>query len=201
MVLLVVVGCALFLVVGYLTYGKFLTEKVFELDDSNPVPSQEINDGVDYVPAKKGMLLGQHFSAIAAAGPINGPILAAVMFGWVPALLWVLLGSLFIGGVHDMGSLVASVRHKAKSISEVVRENVSQRAWILFMIFIWITLVYVIVAFTDITASSFVGDVLLENGDVVAGSAIASSSLMYLVLPVIMGLMMRYAHLKEGAAV
>lgn len=201
MVLLVVVGCALFLLVGYLTYGKFLANKVFELDDKNPVPSQEINDGVDYVPAKKGMLMGQHFSAIAAAGPVNGPILAAVMFGWVPALIWVLLGSIFIGGVHDMGSLVASVRHKAKSISEVVRENVSPRAWLLFMIFIWITLVYVIVAFTDITASSFVGNVELENGDVVAGASIASSSLMYLILPIIMGLLMRYAHLKEGIAV
>lgn len=201
MVLLVVVGCALFLVVGYLTYGKFLAKKVFELDDNNPVPSKEMGDGVDYVPAKKGMLMGQHFSAIAAAGPVNGPILAAVMFGWVPALIWVLLGSIFIGGVHDMGSLVASVRHKAKSISEVVRANVSQRAWMLFMVFIWITLVYVIVAFTDITASSFVGNVELENGDVVAGGAIASSSLMYLILPIIMGLLMKYAHLKEGAAV
>ncbi|MDO5573525.1 MAG: carbon starvation protein A [bacterium] len=201
MVLLIVVGCALFLIMGYLTYGKFLAKKVFELDDHNPVPSQEINDGVDYVPAKKGMLMGQHFSAIAAAGPVNGPILAAVMFGWVPALIWVLLGSIFIGGVHDMGSLVASVRHKAKSISEVVRENVSPRAWLLFMVFIWITLVYVIVAFTDITASSFVGNVELENGDVVAGAAIASSSLMYLILPIIMGLLMRYARLKEGVAV
>lgn len=201
MVLLVVVGCALFLTVGYLTYGKFLSKKVFELDDKNPVPSKEMEDGVDYVPAKKGMLLGQHFSAIAAAGPVNGPILAAVMFGWVPALIWVLLGSIFIGGVHDMGSLVASVRHKAKSISEVVRVNVSPRAWVLFMVFIWITLIYVIVAFTDITASSFVGMITLENGDVVSGSAIASSSLMYLILPLIMGVLMRYAKLKEGIAV
>ena len=201
MVLLVVVGCALFLVVGYLTYGKFLAKKVFELNDNNPVPSQEMNDGVDYVPAKKGMLMGQHFSAIAAAGPVNGPILAAVMFGWVPALVWVLLGSIFIGGVHDMGSLVASVRHKAKSISEVVRENVSPRAWLLFMVFIWITLVYVIVAFTDITASSFVGNITLENGDVVAGAAIASSSLMYLILPLLMGLLMKFTRLKEGIAV
>ena len=145
--------------------------------------------------------MGQHFSAIAAAGPVNGPILAAVMFGWVPALVWVLLGSIFIGGVHDMGSLVASVRHKAKSISEVVRENVSPRAWLLFMVFIWITLVYVIVAFTDITASSFVGNITLENGDVVAGAAIASSSLMYLILPLLMGLLMKFTRLKEGIAV
>ncbi|MBE6030424.1 MAG: carbon starvation protein A [Clostridiales bacterium] len=201
MILIIVLGCAIFLTVGYLTYGKFLAQRVFELSDKNPVPSHEMEDGVDYVPAKKGMLLGQHFSAIAAAGPINGPVQAAILFGWVPALIWVLLGSVFIGGVHDMGSLIASVRHKATSISEVVRQHVSHRAWILFMLFIWICLVYVIVAFTDTTASSFVGLVTLENGDTVAGAAIASSSIMYLILPIIMGLLMRFAKLKEGLAV
>ena len=141
MVLFIVVASALILLAAYFTYGKFLANTVFKLDDKNPVPSVEMEDGVDYVPAKKGMLLGQHFSAIAAAGPINGPILAAVIYGWAPALLWVILGCIFIGGIHDMGSLVASVRHKAKSITEVVRLNVSQRAWILFMIFLrWFTL-------------------------------------------------------------
>ena len=116
-----------------------------------------MEDGVDYVPAEAKFLAGQHFSAIAAAGPITGPILAGILFGWVPALVWIIIGSIFIGGVHDMGSLVASIRHKARSITEVVRQNVSRRAYILFMLFIWITLVYVIVAFTDITAGSFVG--------------------------------------------
>lgn len=201
MVPLIVLGCALFLTIGYLTYGKFLAQKVFELRDENPVPSHEMEDGVDYVPAKKGMLLGQHFSAIAAAGPVNGPIQAAILFGWVPALIWVLIGSIFIGGVHDMGSLVASVRNKASSISEVVKQHVSHRAWLLFMAFIWICLVYVIVAFTDTTAASFVGTVTLENGDTVAGAAIASSSVMYLILPVIMGLLMKYTKMKEGLAV
>ncbi|MBQ8508226.1 MAG: carbon starvation protein A [Clostridia bacterium] len=201
MILLIVLGCALFLTIGYLTYGKFLAKKVFELKDENPVPSHEMEDGVDYVPAKKGMLLGQHFSAIAAAGPVNGPIQAAILFGWVPALVWVLIGSVFIGGVHDMGSLVASVRHKATSISEVVKQHVSHRAWLLFMAFIWICLVYVIVAFTDTTAASFVGTVTLENGENVAGAAIASSSLMYLVLPILMGLLMKFAKVKEGVAV
>ena len=198
MVLFIVVASAIILLAAYFTYGKFLANTVFKLDDKNPVPSVEMEDGVDYVPAKKGMLLGQHFSAIAAAGPINGPILAAVIYGWAPALLWVILGCIFIGGIHD---LVASVRHKAKSITEVVRLNVSQRAWILFMIFVWITLVYVIVAFTDITASSFVGNVTLENGEVVSGAGIASSSAMYLALPIIMGLLMRFGGLKEGLAV
>jgi len=200
-VLFVVIGAGLFLLGAYFTYGNFLSKKVFRLDDTSITPSVEVNDGLDYVPAKKGMLLGQHFSAIAAAGPINGPILAGIMFGWVPAIIWVLIGSVFIGGVHDMGSLVASIRHKARSITEVIKVNVSIRAWILFMVFVWIALVYVIIAFTDITASSFVGKVKLESGEIVSGGAIASSSIMYLVLPIIMGLLMKFTKLKEGVAV
>ena len=186
---------------AYIIYGRFLSKKVFNLDDSRPTPAIEMEDGQDFVPAKKSMLLGQHFSAISAAGPINGPILAAIAFGWGPALLWCLIGSIFIGGVHDMGSLVASVRNKSKSITDVIRANVSNRAWMLFMVFIWITLVYVIIAFTDITASSFVGNVMLENDNVVLGAGIASSSVMYLILPVIMGLVIRKVGLSEWKAV
>ena len=194
-------GSGILFLLAYYTYGKFLAKKVFELDDTKKTPAEEINDGNDFVPAKKGMLLGQHFSAIAAAGPINGPILAGVMFGWVPALFWIVIGSIFIGGVHDMGALIASVRHKARSITDVIRTNVSSRAWILFMIFIWITLVYIIVAFTDITASSFVGMVTLESGEKVGGGAIASSSILYLILPVIMGLLLRFTKLSEKWAI
>lgn len=199
-VLFVVIGSCIVLLVAYKTYGRFLSKKVFRLDDTKITPAVEHNDGVDYVPAKKGMLLGQHFSAIAAAGPINGPIIAGVMFGWGPALIWVLLGSIFIGGIHDMGSLVASIRHKARSITEVIKVNVSKRAWILFMLFIWIALVYIIVAFTDITASSFIGIINLENGKTVTGGAIASSSIMYLILPVMMGLLIKFTRIKEGLA-
>jgi len=199
-VLFIILGCGAIYLLAYFTYGRFLAKKVFKLDDEKTTPAVEINDGQDFVPAKKGFLLGQHFSAIAAAGPINGPILAAAMFGWLPAMLWCLLGAIFIGGVHDMGSLIASVRYKAKSITEVIRRNVTKRAWLLFMIFIWITLVYVIIAFTDITASSFVGNVELENGEIVLGGGIASSSIMYLILPIIMGLLMRKTGLTEGKA-
>jgi carbon starvation protein len=199
-ILFVVVGAGIVLFLAYLAYGRFLSNKIFRLDDTRITPAVEIDDGLDYVPAKKGMLLGQQFSAIAAAGPINGPILASVMFGWAPALIWVLIGSMFIGGVHDLGTLMASVRHKARSITEVIRINVSNRAWVLFMIFVWIALVYVIIAFTDITASSFVGMVTLESGESVSGGAIASSSIMYLILPIIMGFLMRYAGLTEGKA-
>lgn len=186
--------------IAYKTYGKFLSKKVFQLDDKNQTPSHTMEDGVDYIPTKKSFLLSQHFSAIAAAGPINGPILAATLFGWAPALFWVILGSIFIGGIHDMGSLVASIRNKANSITYVIKKYVSNSAWILFMIFIWITLVYIIVAFTDITASSFVGEITLENGEKVKGSYIASSSIMYLILPVIMGLMIKIGKMKETIA-
>ncbi len=195
-ILPIVAGAAVLYIVGYKTYGSFLSRTIYKLDNSRTTPAERIRDGLDYVPTDYKFLMGQHFSAIAAAGPITGPIIAGIMFGWVPALVWIIIGSIFIGGVHDMGSIVASVRHKARSITEVVKENVSRRAWMLFMIFIWITLVYIIVAFTDITSSSFVGTVTLENGQKVGGGAIATSSLLYLALPVIMGLALKRTKLN-----
>ncbi len=199
-ILFIVVGAGLILFVAYRTYGSYLANKVFRLDDSRRTPAVELADGIDYVPARAQFLAGQHFSAIAAAGPITGPILAGTLFGWFPALVWVILGSIFIGGVHDLGSLIASVRHRARSITDVVRENVSGRAYILFMAFIWITLVYIIVAFTDLTAGSFVGVVTLENGVTLPGGAIATSSLLYLALPVIMGLLLKHTRMKLWVA-
>ncbi len=199
-ILFIVLGALVIYFIAYRTYGTFLAKQVYRLNDKAKTPSVELEDGLDYVPTDSKFLIGQHFSAIAAAGPITGPILAGIAFGWVPALIWIVLGSIFIGGVHDMGSLIASVRYKARSITEVVKQNVSNRAYLLFMIFIWITLVYVVVAFTDITASSFVGMVTLENGDKVAGGAIATSSLLYLALPIVMGLLLRYTKLGLGWA-
>lgn len=199
-VLFIVIGSAFVLFIGYLIYGKFLADRVFKLDDSKVTPACEMEDGVDYVPADAKYLAGQHFSAIAAAGPIVGPIVAGTLFGWVPALIWILVGSIFIGGVHDMGALIASIRHKARSITEVVRENVSRRAFILFMLFIWITLVYIIVAFTDITARSFVGAITLEDGTKLPGGAIATSSILYIILPVIMGLLLKFTRLNLWVA-
>ena len=159
-----------------------------------------MRDDVDYAPLAPNELLSQHFSAIAAAGPIVGPILAGVMFGWLPALIWILVGSVLIGGVHDFTALVASIRHKARSIAEVVRDHMSRRAFVLFLTFVWLALIYIIIAFTDVTAASFVGVQKLENGEEVTGAAIASSSLMYLALPIIMGLLMKYTRMSVGAA-
>jgi carbon starvation protein len=190
-ILPIVAGAAILFLLAYRFYGRFLSRRVFDLDDARPTPAVAVDDGRDFVPASARFLSGQHFSAIAAAGPITGPIIAGLAFGWVPTLLWIVVGSIFIGGVHDMGALIASVRYKARSITEVLRENVSRRAWALFMVFIWITLVYVIVAFTDITASSFVGTITIESGGRIGGGAIATSSLLYLALPVAMGLLLR----------
>ncbi|MFM7035048.1 MAG: carbon starvation protein A [Planctomycetia bacterium] len=188
--LAVLVPAALALSVAYLVYGRILA-RLFELDDADPTPAVTLRDDIDYEPIPPQLLMGQHFSAIAAAGPIVGPILAGVAFGWLPALLWILVGSIFIGGVHDFSALVASIRHKSRSIAEVVRDHMSRRSYVLFLAFVWIALVYIIVAFTDITASSFVGRQTLENGETVSGGGIATSSLLYLVLPILMGACMR----------
>lgn len=195
-ILLIVGGGALILIIAYLTYGKFISKKLFALDDKNVTPAVEMNDGVDYVPTDAKFLSGQHFSAIAAAGPVTGPIIAGLAFGWVPTLIWILVGTIFIGGVHDMGALIASVRNKARSITETVRQNISRRAWILFNLFIFFTLIMIIVAFTDITTSAFVNTIDIGNGQMVGGGAIATSSLLYLALPVIMGFLLKYTKLN-----
>jgi carbon starvation protein len=197
--LVIVLLCAVVLGIAYRLYGTLLA-RLLELDPKATTPAVEMRDDVDYQPIEPRFLMGQHFSAIAAAGPIVGPILAGVMFGWVPALLWILVGSIFIGGVHDFTALVASIRHKARSIAEVVREHMTRRSYVLFLAFIWIALVYIIVAFTDITASSFVGAQTLENGQTVSGGGIATSSLLYMALPLLMGVLLRFTRLSLGLA-
>lgn len=172
---------------AYLVYSRLLV-RVFALDDAARTPAHEMNDGVDYCPTAPGMLAAQHFSAITAAGPIVGPITAGLMFGWMPALLWIVLGCIFIGAVHDFSALVASVRHKARSVAEVMREHTSGRAYYVFLVFIWLSLMYVIVAFTDLTAKAFLAkDPAL--GEI--GPGVASSSVMYLVLAFGLGVCFR----------
>lgn len=197
--LLIGLGTIACLVLAYFLYGRLLS-RLLRLDPQAVTPAYALRDDKDYVPTDPKFLLGQHFSAIAAAGPIVGPILAGLMFGWVPALLWIVFGAILIGGVHDFTALVASIRHKARSIAEVVREHMSRRAYLLFLAFIWFALLYIIVAFTDITALSFVGKQVLENGQEVLGGGIATSSLLYLALPIIMGLLLRYTKLPLGVA-
>ncbi|HXT60481.1 MAG TPA: carbon starvation CstA family protein [Pirellulales bacterium] len=195
--LAITIGAGAVLMAAYLTYGRWLVGKL-ELHGDAPTPACEVNDGEDFVPTPAPYLFSQHFSAIAAAGPIVGPIVAGLLFGWVPALIWILVGSILIGGVHDMTSLVASVRHKARSIPDIVREHMSRRAYLLFLSFVWIALVYIVVAFTDITATTFAPDLAAgaKVEEVQMGAAVASSSMMYLALAVVMGLVLRYTKLS-----
>ncbi len=191
----IVTVSAIVLTIAYFTYGRLLA-RLLKLDDRTVTPAVELRDDLDYEPIEPKFLMSQHFSAIAAAGPIVGPIAAGLAFGWLPAVIWILLGSIFIGGVHDMAALTASVRHKAGSIAEVVRDHMSRRAFVLFLSFVWIALVYIVVAFTDVTAASFVGVQTLDDGTQVSGGGIATSSLLYLALPIIMGLLLRYTRLS-----
>lgn len=181
---LIIVVIAIFLL-AYFFYGRFLASRL-KLDDSCPTPACSINDGVDYVPAKPAFLLGQHFSAIAAAGPIVGPILACLWFGWLPAVLWIVFGAIFIGGAHDFFSLAASIRHKASSIGEIVKAYMPPPSRTLFLIFVWLTLLYVIIAFTDITAQTF--KTVIEGASF--GNAVAASSFLYLIEALFMGILL-----------
>src|SRR5688572_1297384 len=192
----IVLPSAAVLAVAYLTYGRVLA-RLLRLDPKAPVPAVEWRDGIDFEPLAPSALLPQHFSAIAAAGPIVAPLLAGVTFGWLPALLCILVGSILVGGVQDITALTASIRHRATSIAEIVRLYMSRRSYLMFLSFIWIALVYIIVAFTGVTAAAFVGAPLAANGGI-GGGAIASSSTMYLAITLAMGLAMRYARLPSG---
>ena len=167
-VVLVFLAAIAIFALAYVTYGRLLA-RLFGLDATRPVPSATQEDGVDYVPTRPAYLLAQHFSAISAAGPIVGPIVAGIQFGWLPALLWIVVGAVFIGAMHDFSALIGSVRHQARSVPEIMREHMSRRAFILFLSFVWLALVYVIIAFTDITARAFVETLALPDGRSVAG--------------------------------
>jgi carbon starvation protein len=191
MISVFVLSVSIILLLAYNFYGRFLSGKI-NLDNANPTPACRINDGVDFVPAKPALLLGQHFSAIAAAGPIVGPIMACLWFGWLPTLLWIVLGAIFIGGAHDFFSLVASIRHQGASIGEIVKKYMSPTSHKFFLVFVWLALVYVIIAFTDITAQTF--KTVIDGKSF--GPAVAASSVLYLVLAILMGVLLYRLKLK-----
>ena len=140
-------------VVAYKLYGGFLSRRL-EVNNNKVTPAHTMSDGVDYCPAKAPVLLGHHFASIAGAGPIVGPVIAAG-FGWIPVYLWVVFGSIFIGGVHDYASIVASVRHQSKSIGFIIQTYIGISGKKLFLIFAWATLILVIAVFTIIVADTF----------------------------------------------
>lgn len=186
---LLLVASAAVLVAGYVFYGGWLA-KQWGIDPKRKTPAHELEDGMDYVPAKTPVLMGHHFSSIAGAGPINGPIQAAV-FGWVPVLLWVLIGGIFFGGVHDFGALFASLRHKGQSIGEIIDDSMGKTAKKLFLTFGYLTLLLVVAAFSSIVASTF--GVTTAAGAAVEGAALAANestamiSLLFIVLAMVFG--------------
>ncbi|WP_298067778.1 carbon starvation protein A [uncultured Mailhella sp.] len=172
------------LIAGYVVYGSWL-EKQWGVDPNRETPAHTMYDGVDYVPAKAPVLLGHHFSSIAGAGPINGPIQAAI-FGWLPCLLWILIGGIFFGAAHDYGSLVASVRHKGESIGEVIAQNIGTRAKRLFIIFAYLALLLVIAAFASIVAGTFNG--FDANGNTIeANGSTATISILFILMAIVFG--------------
>ena len=172
-VLLILLGIVIF-VVAYMTYGKFLA-KSWGIDPSRTTPAHTLEDGVDYCPAKTPVLMGHHFSSIAGAGPINGPIQAAY-FGWVPCFLWIVIGGIFFGAVQDFGSLFVSIRHDGKSLGEVIEDTIGRRTRVLFTVFAWLVLLLVIAAFGDIVASSFAGST--------ANGSVATASILFIFLAI-----------------
>jgi carbon starvation protein len=177
-------------------YGRLLA-RLFNLDPAVSTPAHEHSDGEDYVPTGRFYLLSQHFSAISAAGPIFGPILAATAFGWQPAFWWIVLGCIFIGAMHDFAALVASVRHQGCNIAHILKKNLNPRSYAAFTLFIWLALILVITAFTDATANAFTQalDVQAPGSTneriAVSGAGVASSSMLYLGLAIAMGLVVR----------
>jgi carbon starvation protein len=171
---------------AYRIYGSWIAKKL-GLNDDHAVPSEYMYDGADYVPARTPVLFGHHFSSIAGAGPIVGPILAGLFFGWLPAVIWIILGSIFVGGVHDFGSMVASIRHKARSVAELAKDYMTPFSFRLFLAFIWLTMSYVIVVFMDLTAVSFI-DVRDASGmETAQGSGVAVASGIFIVLAILLG--------------
>ena len=192
---LIIVAAIVLLIIGYVTYGAWLA-KQWGIDPKKKTPAVRMGDGVDYVAAKPAVLMGHHFSSIAGAGPINGPIQAAV-FGWVPVFLWCVLGGIFFGGLHDFGSLFASIRHDGKSIGEVIRDSMGPKAHKLFLIFALLVLILVVASFVNVVAGTFASDNAgLTTGTVTGNETTAMVSMLFIVLAVLYGILTNRAGLK-----
>ncbi len=186
---LLILFSAAVLILAYFTYGKFVFKKL-KIDNKNPAPSHTHKDGVDYVPSKPFVVLGHHFASIAGAGPIVGPIIA-VTYGWIPAVIWILLGGIFFGAVHDVGSMVASMRNEGKSIGVIIHHNIGRKGKLLFILFSFATLILVIAVFTDIIAKTFISN-----------PEVASASILFIALAIVFGWVNKVtAHKKYAFAI
>ncbi|MDD6572389.1 MAG: carbon starvation CstA family protein [Thermoflexaceae bacterium] len=202
---LLLIICVAILVCGYIFYGRYLCKKWGVGEGNLETPAHTMQDGVDYVPAKAPVLMGHHFSSIAGAGPITGPISAIGLgFGWGACALWILVGGIFFGGVHDFGALFASVRHGGKSIGEIISINMSRRAKRLFLIFSYLTLILVVAAFASIVASTFAATFTAEGAvDVAASTAnaqVAMVSILFIVIAIVFGFLVYRRNVPMFAA-
>ena len=187
-ILILVIGVAV-LALGYVFYGSWLA-KQWGVDPNHETPAHTSYDGKDFVPANPAVLMGHHFSSIAGAGPINGPIQAAV-FGWVPVFLWVVIGGIFFGAMHDFGALFASIRHNGGSVGEVIKANIGVRAQRLFTIFALLVLILVIASFTAVVAGTFASTadsvITVGRANVSGTASTATTSLLFIVIAIIFG--------------
>ena len=200
--LLIILAAIVLLVIGYIVYGSWLA-KQWGIDPSKPTPANTRGDGVDYVPAHPAVLMGHHFSSIAGAGPINGPIQAAV-FGWLPVFLWCVIGGIFFGGLQDFGSLFASIRHDGKSVGEIIKDSMGDRAKKLFTVFALLVLILVVASFVNVVAGTFFTAPDAGQFGFVTGptnnQTTAIISVLFILLAVVYGILTNRAGLKTGPA-
>ena len=202
--LLLLIICCAALLAGYVFYGRYLCKKWGVGENDQPTPAHTMEDGIDYVPAKAPVLMGHHFSSIAGAGPITGPISAAAAgFGWGACALWIVIGGIFFGGVHDFGALFASVRHGGKSIGEIISANMSTRAKRLFLIFSYLTLILVVAAFASIVAGTFgatFNEGVLDKAASLSNARVAMVSLLFIVIAIVFGFAVYRRNVSMGTA-
>ena len=183
---------------GYLFYGRYL-EKKWGIDPNAKTPAYELEDGVDYVPADTNIVFGHQFASIAGAGPINGPIQAAI-FGWLPAFLWILIGGVFVGAVQDFAAMYASVKNKGRTIGYIIEEYIGKLGKKLFSIFCWLFCILVIAAFADVVAGTFNGFSADASGavtKVAANGSVATTSVLFIFEAVALGMILKYAKLNK----
>ena len=184
---------------AYLLYGRYLVKK-WGIDPNARTPAYELEDGVDYVPADTNVVFGHQFASIAGAGPINGPIQAAI-FGWVPVLLWILVGGVFFGAVQDFASMYASVKNKGRTIGYIIEEYIGKLGKKLFLAFCWLFCILVIAAFADVVAGTFNGFVTdAATGEAtksLANGSVAMTSVLFIVEAVALGCILKYCKLNK----
>ncbi len=184
---------------AYLIYGRYLANK-WGIDPDAKTPAYELEDGVDYVPADTNVVFGHQFASIAGAGPINGPIQAAI-FGWVPVLLWILIGGVFFGAVQDFSAMYASVKNKGRTIGFIIEEYIGKLGKKLFLAFCWLFCILVVAAFADVVAGTFNGfvadPVTQETVKSSANGAVATTSMIFIVEAVVLGCILKYGKLNK----